>query len=66
MTSTTPAARPAGTGSHRQPGARPGPSADPPTPEAAARVIRVLRDHPCWSAFWDKRFGVWRVARGRR
>jgi hypothetical protein len=33
-----------------------------PAPEAAARIIGALRDHPCWSAFWDKAYGVWRVA----
>jgi hypothetical protein len=33
-----------------------------PEPAAAARIIQALRDHPCWSAFWDKREGVWRVA----
>jgi hypothetical protein len=25
-------------------------------------VCGVLLDHPRWSAFWDKRHGVWRVA----
>ncbi len=33
-----------------------------PPPADAARVSRFLADHPRWSAFWDKRFGVWRVA----
>ena len=33
-----------------------------PTPEEAARLTRVLQDHLQWSAFWDKRHGVWRVA----
>ena len=28
----------------------------------AARLIRFLQGHPRWSAFWDKRHGVWRVA----
>jgi hypothetical protein len=26
------------------------------------RVTGILRDHPRWSAFWDKRYGLWRVA----
>jgi hypothetical protein len=33
-----------------------------PSLEDAARVSCFLADHPRWSAFWDKRFGVWRVA----
>ena len=33
-----------------------------PTPEDAARLSSVLREHQRWSAFWDKRHGVWRVA----
>ncbi len=33
-----------------------------PPPEDAARISRLLADHPRWSVFWDKRFGVWRVA----
>jgi hypothetical protein len=28
----------------------------------AARLICFLQGHPCWSAFWDKAHGVWRVA----
>jgi hypothetical protein len=28
----------------------------------AARLIRFLQGHPRWSAFWDKAYGVWRVA----
>lgn len=58
MTSTTPATRdPA-----RHPRAEPGPVVGRPAPEAAMRIIRTLRDHPCWSVFWDKRHGVWRAA----
>lgn len=56
---TPPAANP---GPARPPLAGPEPEAGPPAPEAAARIIRALRDHPCWSAFWDKRHCVWRVA----
>jgi hypothetical protein len=26
------------------------------------RIFRFLGEHPEWSAYWDKRFGVWRVA----
>jgi hypothetical protein len=33
-----------------------------PAPDAAARITVFLSEHLCWSAFWDKRFGVWRVA----
>ena len=35
---------------------------DLPTPYAAARIAAFLLGHPCWTAFWDKRFGLWRVA----
>jgi hypothetical protein len=33
-----------------------------PAPADAARLARVLHDHPNWSVFWDKKYGVWRVA----
>ena len=33
-----------------------------PTPYAAARIAAFLTGHPCWTAFWDMRFGLWRVA----
>lgn len=33
-----------------------------PPPEEAVRVARFLQDHLHWSACWDKRQGVWRVA----
>jgi hypothetical protein len=33
-----------------------------PTPHAAAQISAFLAQHPCWAAFWDKRFGLWRVA----
>ncbi len=62
MTSTPPGARPARPSPHPQPGARPGLPSSPPDPAAAARIIRTLREHPGWSVFWDKRFGVWRAA----
>jgi hypothetical protein len=32
-----------------------------PTPYAAARVAAFLEDHLCWSAYWDKKDGLWRV-----
>ena len=32
-----------------------------PTPYAAARLAAFLEDHPSWSAFWDKQYGLWRV-----
>jgi hypothetical protein len=25
-------------------------------------MAAFLRDHPWWSAYWDKRYAVWRVA----
>jgi hypothetical protein len=28
----------------------------------AVRLICFLQGHPRWSAFWDKAYGVWRVA----
>ena len=61
MTSVTPAA-PAEHAPVRQPLDGPGPMTLLPTVEAAARLIRVLQEHPCWSASWDKAHGVWRVA----
>jgi hypothetical protein len=33
-----------------------------PPPEEASRITRFLQCHPRWSAYWDKRHGVWRVA----
>ena len=33
-----------------------------PTPYAAARIAAFLAEHLSWSAFWDKRHGVWRVS----
>lgn len=33
-----------------------------PDPDDAARIRTFLGSHPQWSAFWDKRDGVWRVA----
>lgn len=33
-----------------------------PTPYAAARIAAFLSEHPSWSAYWDKQFGLWRVA----
>jgi len=33
-----------------------------PTPYAAARIAAFLSEHLCWSGFWDKEHGVWRVA----
>ena len=33
-----------------------------PTPYAAAWIAAVLDDHLSWSAWWDKRYGLWRVA----
>ncbi len=33
-----------------------------PAPGDAARLARVLREHPHWSVFLDKKHGVWRAA----
>ena len=33
-----------------------------PPPADAARVSRFLADHLRWSAYWDKKYGLWRVA----
>ena len=33
-----------------------------PPPADAARISCFLADHPCWSAYWDKKHGLWRVA----
>jgi hypothetical protein len=33
-----------------------------PPPEEASRITSFLQDHLRWSAFWDKRDGVWRIA----
>ena len=33
-----------------------------PAPADVARLTGFLHHHPRWSAFWDKRYGVWRVA----
>jgi hypothetical protein len=33
-----------------------------PDPSDALRIAAFLQSHPGWSAFWDKRDGVWRVA----
>jgi len=62
MTGMTPAATPAGPSPAGRPRAEPAPAPVGPAPAAAARIIRALREYPCWSVFWDKRFGVWRVA----
>jgi hypothetical protein len=36
---------------------------DQPSPGGGRRASHgILRDHPRWSAFWDKRYGLWRVA----
>ena len=33
-----------------------------PPPADAARISRFLADHPRWSVYWDKKYGLWRVA----
>ena len=37
------------------------PAASRPCPGDAARIAGFLREHPSWSAFWDKHWGLWRV-----
>jgi hypothetical protein len=32
-----------------------------PTSYAAAQIADFLAGHLSWSAFWDKRYGLWRV-----
>ena len=32
-----------------------------PSPTATLAVTAFVREHPCWTAFWDKRHGLWRV-----
>ena len=34
-----------------------------PAPGAAAQITSFLQQHSWWSAFWDKEYGVWRVAK---
>jgi hypothetical protein len=38
------------------------PAASRPCPEDAARIANFVREHPSWSAFWDKQGALWRVA----
>jgi hypothetical protein len=33
-----------------------------PTPYAAARLGAFLEEHLSWSAWWDKKYGLWRAA----
>jgi hypothetical protein len=33
-----------------------------PPPADAARVSCFLADHLRWSIYWDKKYGLWRVA----
>ncbi len=33
-----------------------------PPLEDAARVSCFLADQPRWSVYWDKKYGLWRVA----
>ena len=55
MTTTAAAA-----GTRRHTGTYP---AEPlPSPADAARVSCFLAEHPRWSAYWDKKYGLWRVA----
>ena len=33
-----------------------------PPPGQAAQIISFLHDHPRWSVFWNKRYGIWRAS----
>ena len=33
-----------------------------PTPYAAAKIAAFLAEHLCWTAYWDKHYGLWRVS----
>lgn len=33
-----------------------------PDHDDALRIAAFLDDHAGWSAFWDRRYGVWRVS----
>jgi hypothetical protein len=33
-----------------------------PPPADAARIAGFLTGHPEWSLYWDKKWGLWRVA----
>ncbi len=33
-----------------------------PTPYAAAKIAAFLVEHLSWTAYWDKRHGLWRVS----
>jgi hypothetical protein len=46
-------------GSHPELGRNPVTS---PAPGAVAQIASFLQQHPWWSVFWDKAYGVWRVA----
>jgi hypothetical protein len=37
------------------------PAPSRPCPEDAARIAGFVREHPSWSAFWDKQWALWRV-----
>jgi hypothetical protein len=37
------------------------PTAQLPSPEDSARIAGFLREHPSWTAFWDKQACPWRV-----
>jgi len=43
-------------------GAGQAPAASGPCPDDAARIASFVREHPSWSAFWDKQWALWRVA----
>ena len=46
--------------SQHQPGPA-GPVTKLPPPGHAAQITRFLNGYPSWSAFWDKRYGLWRI-----
>jgi hypothetical protein len=39
----------------------PPPASNLPAHADVERITEFLREHPSWSGFWDKQFGLWRV-----
>lgn len=46
----------------RRPGTAAGSTASLPPPADAVRITGIMRQHPRWSVFWDKAYGLWRAA----
>jgi hypothetical protein len=45
----------------QRPVTEPPPARSLPAPADIERITEFLREHPSWSAFWDKQLGLWRV-----